>query len=161
MVSLQGKTLNWVPMAVTLSPNDAQSITVGNSVAFTAAVAPNYATDKTVKWSVGGINASSVTLYSDENCTAGNEINTDVAIETLTVYAKGISAGSATVTCTSNADSEKSASCDVTVNEAAPSKLTLNVGENGKVRANGSINHLAATELDHALIYRHFCFCRE
>ena len=116
MKSLIGKTLNWVPMAVTLSPDDAQSINVGNSVAFTAVVAPDYAPDKTVKWSVGGTNTSSVILYSDENCTAGNEINTGVAIETLTVYAKGVSAGSATITATSNADSDKSASCDVTVN---------------------------------------------
>lgn len=100
--------------SVTLSPATAQSINVGGSVAFTATVAPDGATDKTVKWSTTG----GVTLYSDENCTAGNEIGAD-ATETLTVYAKGVSAGSAKVTVTSNADSTKTASCAVTVNEAA------------------------------------------
>ena len=100
---------------VTLAPSDAQTVTVGESVAFTATVAPDGATDKTVKWSVGGTDASAVKLYTDADCTT--EVGSD-ATETLTVYAKGISAGSATVTATSNADSTKSASCDVTVNEA-------------------------------------------
>ena len=108
---------------VTLNPSTAQSINVGGSVAFTATVAPDGATDKTVKWSTTG----GVTLYSDENCTAGNEIGAD-ATSTLTVYAKGISAGSATITATSNADSEKKASCDVTVNTAEPeSTYTLTI----------------------------------
>ena len=103
---------------VTLNPSAAQSINVGGSVAFTATVAPDGATDKTVKWSTTG----GVTLYSDENCTAGNEIGAD-ATSTLTVYAKGISAGSATVTATSNADNTKTASCAVTVN-AAPDPVS-------------------------------------
>ncbi|MBQ8950187.1 MAG: LPXTG cell wall anchor domain-containing protein [Eubacterium sp.] len=115
---------------VTLNPTSTTLTAGGDAVALTAAVSPNDATDKTVKWSVGGNDAGAVKLYSDEACTT--EVDTD-AIETLTVYAKGISAGSATVTATSNADSTKSASCDVTVNAAAPSKLTLNVEENGKV----------------------------
>lgn len=98
---------------VTLNPNTAQTIDVGGSVAFTATVEPAGASDKTVKWSVGGTNADAVKLYSDSACTT--EVGAD-ATDKLTVYAKGESAGSATVTATSNADSTKSASCDVTVN---------------------------------------------
>lgn len=97
---------------VTLDKTDAQSINVGGSVAFTATVAPDGATDKTVKWSTTG----GVTLYSDSNCTQA--VGAD-ATSTLTVYAKGTSAGPATVTATSNADSTKSASCNVTVNTKA------------------------------------------
>ena len=100
---------------VTLNPNTAQTIDVGGSVAFTATVEPAGASDKTVKWSVGGTNADAVKLYSDSACTT--EVGAD-ATDKLTVYAKGESAGSATVTATSNADSTKSASCDVTVNAA-------------------------------------------
>ena len=100
---------------VSLDKTTTQTIDVGGSVTFTATVEPSGATDKTVKWSVGGTNASAVKLYSDQNCTT--EVGTD-ATSTLTVYAKGISAGDATVTVTSNADSTKSASCNVTVNEA-------------------------------------------
>ena len=100
---------------VTLNPNTAQTIDVGGSVAFTATVEPAGASDKTVKWSVGGTNTGAVKLYSDEACTTEVGAN---ATDKLTVYAKGISAGSATITATSNADSEKKASCDVTVNAA-------------------------------------------
>ena len=101
---------------VALNPSTAQTIDVDGTVSFTATVAPDNATDKTVKWSVSGTNADAVKLYSDQACTT--EVGTD-ATETLTVYAKGISAGSATVTATSNADSTKSSSCAVTVNAAA------------------------------------------
>ena len=104
--------------SISLSPDTAQTIDVGGTVAFTAAIEPGNATDKAVVWSVSGTNADAVKLYTDENCTESNEIGTS-ATETMTVYAKGISAGSATVTATSNADSSKSASCDVTVSAAA------------------------------------------
>ena len=107
---------------VTLNPSAAQTIDVDGTVSFTATVLPDDATDKTVKWSVGGTDTGAVKLYSDEACTT--EVGAD-AIETLTVYAKGISAGSATVTATSNADSEKKASCDVTVNAAQTQTETL------------------------------------
>ena len=100
---------------VTLNPNTAQTIDVGGSVAFTATVEPAGASDKTVKWSVGGTDTGAVKLYSNSACTT--EVGAD-ATDKLTVYAKGESAGSATVTATSNADSTKSASCDVTVNAA-------------------------------------------
>lgn len=107
---------------VTLNPSAAQTIDVDGKVSFTATVAPDDATDKKVKWSVGGTDTGAVKLYSDEACTT--EVGAD-ATETLTVYAKGISAGSATVTATSNADSEKKASCDVTVNAAQTQTETL------------------------------------
>ena len=99
---------------VTLNKTSA-TLAVGGTETLIATVAPTNATDKKVKWSVGGENANAVALYADANCTAPLGTN---ATDVLTVYAKGISAGSATVTCTSNADSNKSASCDVTVNAA-------------------------------------------
>ena len=111
---------------VSLDKTTAQSITVGNSVAFTAIVAPDNATDKTVKWSVGGTDAGAVKLYSNEACTTEVGAN---ATSTLTVYAKGISAGSATVTVTSSADDTKSERCEVTVN-AAEYSVTITAGSN-------------------------------
>ena len=119
---------------VTLNPNTAQTIDVGGSVAFTATVEPAGASDKTVKWSVGGTNADAVKLYSDSACTT--EVGAD-ATSTLTVYAKGISAGSATVTATSNADSTKTASCAVTVTDPLAdakksAKADLDTLQNGK-----------------------------
>ena len=112
---LMRTTFTPVPITgLTLSPSDEQTIGVGVSAAFTANVTPDGATDKKIKWSVSGTNASAVTLYSDAACTVGNEIGTD-AVTNLTVYAKGISAGSATITATSNADSTKATSCNVTV----------------------------------------------
>ena len=100
------------PVVLTLNPSTAQTIDVGGNVAFTATVVTDDHTDKKVKWS----STSGVKLYSDSNCTT--EVGSD-ATETMTVYAKGISAGSATVTATSNAVSTKSASCNVTVNAPA------------------------------------------
>lgn len=107
---------------VSLDKTTAQTIDVDGKVSFTATVSPDNATDKTVKWSVGGTDAGAVKLYSNEACTT--EVGAD-ATDKLTVYAKGISAGSATVTATSNADSTKSASCDVTVNAAQTQTETL------------------------------------
>ena len=109
------KGLATVPVTgVTLNPSTAQTIEVNGKVSFTATVEPNNATDRTVKWSVVG---AAVKLYSDANCE--NELALDTATETLTVYAKGISAGNATVTATSNANNTISATCDVTVNAAS------------------------------------------
>ncbi len=104
---------------VTLNPSTAQTINVDGKVSFTATVSPDNATDKTVKWSVGGTNASAVKLYSDADCKTAVQLNT--ATETTTVYAKGMSAGSATVTVTAtngtdDTADDKSASCAVTVN---------------------------------------------
>ena len=94
----------------------AATLTLDESIKLTATVSPEDATDKTVKWSVGGINPTSVTLYTDETCSTCSEVGTG-ATSSLTVYAKGISAGSATVTVTSNSDATKSATCAVTVNK--------------------------------------------
>lgn len=97
--------------SVSLDKTTAQTINVDENVAFTATVEPNEATDKTVKWSTDNTN---VKLYSDPNCTTEVGAN---ATSTLKVYAKGISAGDATVTVTSNADATKTASCAVTVKD--------------------------------------------
>jgi len=93
------------------------TLTAGKTEMLTATVLPDNATDKTVKWSVGGTNPGAVKLYTDADCIT--EVGT-AATDKLTVYAKGISAGSATVTCTSKSDSNKSASCDMTVNRGVP-----------------------------------------
>ena len=96
-------------LGVTLDPSTATLTAGGDAVKLTATVAPDDATDKKVKWSVGG---SAVTLYSDKACTT--EVGTD-ATATLTVYAKGVSAGKVTVFVNSNADSNKAADCNVFV----------------------------------------------
>lgn len=96
--------------SVTLNPSTAKTITVGEKFTFTAAIEQTDAADKTVKWSVGGTDA--VKLYSDEACTT--EVGTE-ATELLTVYARGVTPGSAVVTVTSAADSSILASCNVTV----------------------------------------------
>jgi DNA-directed RNA polymerase subunit M/transcription elongation factor TFIIS len=97
---------------VTLSSSTA-SVNVGDKVALTATVAPDNATEKTVKWSVGGTNADAVKLYTDEACTT--EVGAD-ATSALTVYAKGLSAGEATVTVVASSDETKTATCTITVN---------------------------------------------
>ncbi|SFQ34270.1 hypothetical protein SAMN02910358_01646, partial [Lachnospiraceae bacterium XBB1006] len=119
---------------VALNKTTAQTIDIDEMVSFTATVSPDNAPDKTVKWSVGGTKADAVTLYSDEACET--PVTLDTATETLTVYAKGISAGNATVTCTSNADSEKSASCNVTVNAYAGNPYASLVNTTTSVKFN-------------------------
>ena len=99
-ISVTGVTLN--EYSTTLS--------VGETVSLKATIAPDNATDKTVKWSVSG---DSVKLYSDSACTT--EVGTG-AVSALTVYAKGISGGNSTVTVTTN-DQSKTASCSVTVSK--------------------------------------------
>ena len=49
---------------LSISPNTMQTFCVDESVLFTANT-----DDKTVKWSVGGTNASAIALYSDAGCT--------------------------------------------------------------------------------------------
>ena len=133
---------------VSLDKTTAQTIDVDGKVSFTATVAPDNATDKKVKWNVGGTDTGAVKLYSDEACTT--EVGAD-AIETLTVYAKGISAGSATVTATSNADSEKKASCDVTVNAAQTQTETLltTITATGKEQASYSTENVATVSFSY------------
>ena len=120
-----------VPVTNIILDKTSATLTVdGEADALTAIVSPDGAMDKTVKWSVGGTNASAVTLYSDADCKTAVQLNT--ATDTLTVYAKPISAGFATVTVTSNADGSKSATCAVTVNKGnptAPTSLTATYGQ--------------------------------
>jgi uncharacterized repeat protein (TIGR02543 family) len=106
--------------SVSLDKKTVQTIDVDDTVSFTATVSPVYAEDKTVKWSVGGTDSSAIKLYSDASCTV--EIGDDVT-ESLTVYAKGIYPGNATITVTSNADNTKSTSCSVKVCTAYNSYL--------------------------------------
>ena len=94
---------------VTLSPTSA-SLTVGDAVTLTATVAPDDATNKKVKWSLAA-GTDKVKLYKDADC--NTEVGTE-ATDVLTVYAKGIAAGEATVKVESNADATKSATCTVT-----------------------------------------------
>ena len=107
---------------VTLAPTSA-TLTLGETetVTLTATVAPNDATDPTVKWNVTA-GADKVKLYKDENCST--EVGT-AATDVLTVYAKGLAVGEVTVTVTSNDDATKTAACTVTVIPAAtPVPLT-------------------------------------
>ena len=90
------------------------SLDVGETIALTAKVNIDNITDKTVKWSVSGTDSGAVKLYSDQACT--NEVGAE-ATDTLKVYVKGISAGSATVNVTSNADGTKSNKCEVTAKD--------------------------------------------
>ena len=131
---------------VSLDKTTAQTIDVDGKVSFTATVAPDGATDKTVKWSVGGTNSGAVKLYTDADCTT--EVGTD-ATETLTVYAKGMSAGSATITATSNADGEKKASCDVTVNAAQTEELLTTITATGKEQASYNPENVATVSFSY------------
>jgi len=105
----------FVPVtSVTLDKTNS-SIAVGESVALTAAVEPDNATDRWAKWSVGGEGANAVKLYGDQNC----EYEVREGDFAITVFAKGISAGEATVTASAK-DGSKSASCAVTVTPRVP-----------------------------------------
>ncbi len=110
---------------VTLNPSTEQTISVDGSVAFTATVNPGEATDKTVKWSVGGTNSDAVKLYKDAACT--EEVGTG-ATETLTVYALGLEVGDATVTVTSSANSNKYATCALAVRDIPHTGGTADFG---------------------------------
>ena len=98
---------------ISISPDTTQSVDIDSKISFTATVTPDGATDKKVKWSTS---SSKVTLYSDEDCTT--PVGAD-ATSTLTVYAKGVTAGDDTVTVTSNVNADISASCNVMVNKKA------------------------------------------
>ena len=106
-------TIATLVTGITLDKTTTQTINIDDSIAFTATVSPDDATYKTVKWST---NSGNVKLYSDASCTT--EVGS-AATDVLTVYAKGITAGDATVTVTSNADAALTAGCDVTVNKLA------------------------------------------
>ena len=95
--------------AISLNPDSSQTINIGGKLSFTAKIEPDNATDKTVKWNV---NNDNVVLYTDQ--TYNTPVGDD-ATSILTVYATGVSAGSSTVTVTSNNNEELSASCEVIV----------------------------------------------
>ena len=109
--------------SVTLAPTSA-TLTLGDYVALTATIDPTNAMDPTVKWNVTA-GAEKVKLYKDENCST--EVGT-AATDLLTVYAKGLAVGEATVTVTSNDDATKTAACTVTVIQPGP-KVAWNKAE--------------------------------
>ena len=126
---------------VSLDKTELQSIIVGGKVAFTAAVTPSDAPDKKVKWSVGGINMNAVTLYSDAGC---ETLVSTEATDVLTVYAKGMEAGSATVIVTSNADNTRTATCDVEVNTAPVPVTDVTLDKSAESLNVGSVKTLTA-----------------
>lgn len=119
------------------------SLDVDGVVSLTASFTPENATDKKVVWTVGGTDANAVKLYTDADCTA--EVGAD-ATDVLTVYAKGISAGSATVTVTSNADSNKSASCELTVSVATAYESYLVTGDDTSETLPDKVMHFNDSE---------------
>ena len=99
------------PVAVTgVTLPSTATVTLGDPVALTAAVAPADATDKKVKWTVTA-GTDKVKLYQDADCKT--EVGTE-ATDALTVYAKGLAVGEATVKVESNEDATKTATCAVT-----------------------------------------------
>ena len=125
--SSQSNTFSLPVTGVTLNPSTAQKTTVGDKVPFTASIEPTGAL-KMVKWSA---NSGAVKLYSDANCTT--EVGSAVT-DKLTVYAKGITAGTATVTVTAtngtdDTADDKSANCNVTV-QAHSFNYAAGTGEN-------------------------------
>ncbi len=124
-----------IAFAVTL-PSTA-SVTLGDAVALTATVAPEDATDKKVKWTVTA-GTDKVKLYKDADCKT--EVGTD-ATDVLTVYAKGLAVGEATVKVESNADETKSATCTVTAKHgtyAVAMKDGVTDGDKWTAKAGGS-----------------------
>ena len=97
---------------VTLSQTSASLTAGGAALELTPTVAPEGATDKTVKWSVKQT-GDFVALYTDEACTQA--VGTD-AIAAAKVYVKPLAAGQATITVTTN-DGAKTATCAVTIAE--------------------------------------------
>ena len=105
--------------------------------ALTAAVAPADATDKKVKWTVTA-GTDKVKLYKDADCKT--EVGTDVT-DALTVYAKGLAVGEATVKVESNEDETKTATCAVTAKHgtyAVTMKAGVTDGDQWTARAGGS-----------------------
>ena len=98
--------------SVSLSPTSGKLTAGGAALELTPTVAPEGATDKTVKWSVEQ-EGSIVALYTDEACTQA--VGT-AAIAAAKVYVKPLAAGQTTITVTTN-DGAKTATCAVTVAE--------------------------------------------
>ena len=90
-----------------------KTVAVDALVAIAATIAPADATNKAVTWAVS--DGTKVGLYADEEGTSAITLGTPV--DNLTVYAKGLGAGSASVVVTSYADPTKIGICAVTVTE--------------------------------------------
>ncbi len=119
-----------LPASITLSPA-AGEITVNGTLQVTAAVKPDNASDKTVKWSSS---------------------NTSVAVVNPNGVVTGISAGQATITATSNADSSVSGRMTVTVLAPVPVlplSITLNP-PHGEIPVNGTLQVIAIVKPDNA-----------
>lgn len=132
--------VNCIPVTITIPVTSvtlntsSTTIAVNGVVTLTATVSPDNATDKKVIWSVGAVQTralrrggAAVKLYKDAACTEGNEVGTE-ATSTLTVYAKGIEVGEATVTVTSNENSNRYALCTVSVQDIPHTGDTADFG---------------------------------
>ncbi len=141
---------------VDMEPSAPQTISVDDKVSFTASIGPDEATDKTVKWKIEGNNEKALKLYSDEACE--KELGAE-ATEIMTVYAKGISTGNAIVTCISNSDSAKFASCEVTVNslQAQTENLLTTVTPGKDGIPNYSVTHVAWFSGLYSSYYNEIC----
>ena len=131
-------TIAPAPVAVTgVTLPATATVTLGDPVALTAAVAPADATDKKVKWTVA-TGDDKVKLYTDADCKT--EVGTD-ATDALTVYVKGLAVGEATVKVESNEDATKTATCAVTAMHgtyAVAMKAGVTDGDQWTARAGGS-----------------------
>ena len=131
-------TIAPAPVAVTgVTLPATATVTLGDPVALTAAVAPADATDKKVKWTVTA-GTDKVKLYKDAECKT--EVGTD-ATDVLTVYVKGLAVGEATVKVESNEDETKTATCAVTAKHgtyAVAMKAGVTDGDQWTARAGGS-----------------------
>ena len=119
-----------LPTSITLSPAVGE-ISVNGTLQVTAAVKPDNASDKTVKWSSS---------------------NTSVAVVNPNGVVTGISAGQATITATSNADPSVSGRMTVTVLAPAPVlplSITLNP-PHGEIPVNGTLQVIAIVKPDNA-----------
>ena len=107
---------DFVPVeGVSISPDTAQEIEVGGTVAITPTVTPDEAYEFGVLVTVGGTNSGAVALYADADC---NYPIPPIIPSGMPFYVKGVSAGTATVTITSPEDEQFTASVTVTVTAA-------------------------------------------
>ena len=116
--------------SVTLSPDSTTLVLNGDATGLTAEINPVNASNKSVKWTVSE-GSDKVKLCSDSECS--NEIGTNSTTD-LTVYAKGISTGEATITVTTE-DGGFSDTCTVMVFvpvesvKLTPSTSSPNIGD--------------------------------
>ena len=100
------------PEYFTLTLNTTKTIVpLNKTMTLTATLTPANDYNKNVVWTTDNAN---VQLFSDAECT---KVVNDSPTEILTVYVKGITEGTATVTVTSSVDAAKTASCEMTVKQ--------------------------------------------